>query len=533
MRRTDTTDERIVIVAPVGRDSRMLAAAIEAAGFRADVCGSLKELTGEVASGAGVILVTEETLTNDDGRALLVETLTRQPAWSDMPVIVLTSSDRAAEPTAAVMQDFASLGNVTLLERPIRIMSLATTVRSALRARRRQYEVRDYVIERERLERQLRDWTEELEHANRAKDEFLAMLSHELRNPLGAIASASSVLDRAPAESRPATHAREVIARQIRHLVGVVDDLLDLGRVTTGKIMLHRRPVDMAAIVNRVVEHLAVAGRTGAHEVAVKTQPVWVDGDETRLEQIVSNLVTNALKYTPDGGSIRVDIRAENGDAVLRVADTGIGIPADRLPLIFDLFFQGERALDRRQGGLGIGLTLVKRLVGLHGGSVVAESHGIDRGSIFTVRLPCVSPGVAEPPTAEAPRGQRRVLVIEDNADSREMLRAALEIAGHVVAVAEDGPGGLAQVQALSPDAVILDIGLPGVDGYEVAQQLRRLPGAEHVLIIALSGYGREEDRRRSAESGFDAHLVKPVDPLVLERILAAPRGSPSDVTDP
>ena len=525
MWQADTADERVVIVAPVGRDSRMLATALEATGFRADVCGSLADLAAEVASGAGMILVTEETLTNDHGRAVLVQTLACQPAWSDMPVIVLTSVDRAAEPAAVVMKDFVSLGNVTLLERPIRIMSLATTVRSALRARRRQYEVRDYVIERERLERQLRDWTEELESMNRAKDEFLAMLSHELRNPLGAIASASSILDRTPAESRPATHAREVISRQIRHLVGVVDDLLDLGRVTTGKIMLHRRPVEMAAIVSRVVDHLTVAGRTAAHHVTVKTQPMWVDGDETRLEQIVSNLVTNALKYTPDRGSVRIDLGAEDGQAVLRVADTGIGIPADRLPLIFDLFFQGERALDRRQGGLGIGLTLVKRLVGLHGGSVDAASDGVDRGAAFTVRLPSVAPAMAEPRMAEPSRAQRRVVVIEDNADSREMLRMALEMAGHVVTVAEDGVAGLAHVRALCPDAVILDIGLPGVDGYEVARQLRGLPGAEHMLIIALSGYGRDEDRRRSAESGFDAHLVKPVDPLFLERILAAPRG--------
>jgi signal transduction histidine kinase/ActR/RegA family two-component response regulator len=364
------------------------------------------------------------------------------------------------------------------------------------------------------------------ERMSREKDEFLAMLGHELRNPLGAIASAVSVLDRVSAGEKLAIRAREIVARQVAHLVGIVDDLLDVSRVSVGKILLTRRPLDLGELVQRTVRTLDAEGRTVRHDVTVDAAPAWVDGDETRLEQVVGNLLANALKYTPSGGHIHVAVHVEAGDVVVRVQDDGIGIAPDRLGSIFDLFFQGERGLDRAQGGLGIGLTLVKRLVELHGGTVVAASEGPDRGSTFTVRLPAVPMARAPRPPARTatPSRPRRVLLIEDNADAREMLRSALELSGHTVEEAADGRDGLARAEAEPPDVAVIDIGLPGIDGYEVARRLRRLAEGGDMFLIALTGYGQPEDRRRSEEAGFDAHLVKPVDPDALERALTAER---------
>ena len=512
-------DDRILVIAPLGRDARMIAEALGGARFSAEVVASPAALVEALHLGAASIVATEEGL-GDFDRRQLADALRGQPAWSDVPVIILTSADRAAEPSDAMLQEFAQLGNVTLLERPLRIMTLITTVQSAVRARRRQYEVRDYIVERERLEQQLRAWALDLETASRAKDEFLAMLSHELRNPLNAIASAASILDRADATQ--ATRARDVIRRQVHHLAGITDDLLDIGRITTGKIQLHCQPLDLAALIGRVVEQHDIERRSATHSVKVDVVSVWVNGDETRLEQIVVNLLTNALKYTRDGGTIRITVRPEDDCAVLRVADTGVGIPHDRLSRIFDLFYQVQQPLDRGAGGLGIGLTLVKHLAALHGGTVTAESEGIDRGSVFTVRLPQVAPAPSTPSPVKTPRTPRRVLIVEDSADSREMLRAALEIAGHQVFVAEDGPRGIEEASTVRPDAVLLDLGLPGLDGYEVARRLRHAPGGQDMLIVALSGYGRQEDKERSRQSGFDFHLVKPVDPSAVERILAA-----------
>lgn len=349
---------------------------------------------------------------------------------------------------------------------------------------------------------------------NRAKDEFLAMLGHELRNPLAAIASAVSILDRVHPDEKPATRAREIIARQITHLIRIIDDLLDVGRVTAGKIVLDHRPVDLGAIVRRTVEHLNAAGTTAHHDVAVAAESAWVEGDENRLEQIVTNLLTNALKYTPVHGTIHVKTGREGRDAVLRVEDSGIGIEQDRLALIFELFVQGERGLDRREGGLGIGLTLVKKLVELHAGTVTAASDGPGRGSSFTVRIPSIAAPVAVrlAPNAVGAAGTRRLLVIEDNDDAREALATLLRLDGHEVHVASGGEAGIRCAADVLPDAALVDIGLPDIDGYTVARRLRQLTIGEKMLLVAISGYGQREDRRQSKEAGFDVHLVKPVD---------------------
>ena len=358
------------------------------------------------------------------------------------------------------------------------------------------------------------------EAANRAKDEFLAMLGHELRNPLGAISSAVGILQRTKTDDARSVRARDVMTRQLAHLTRVVDDLLDVGRVISGKIVLERRVIDVADILQRHVSTLEETQRLAHHAVTVRAEPAWVDGDPVRIEQIAGNILANALKYTAAGGRITVSVGRDGADAALVVEDTGIGIPEALLPRVFDVFVQGERSIDRAQGGLGIGLTLVRRLVELHGGSVEASSAGAGQGSRFVVRLPAVpAPLESRPAAGVVRRAARRVLIIEDNADAREMLRDLLDLDGHVVDEAEDGYAGLEIALERPPDIALIDIGLPGVDGYGLARRIRARAG-RRIALVALTGYGLPEDQRRAREAGFDAHLVKPVTPERLSEVL-------------
>jgi PAS domain S-box-containing protein len=359
----------------------------------------------------------------------------------------------------------------------------------------------------------------EAENANRAKDEFLAMLGHELRNPLGAIAAASEVLNRLGSESPPAMSALAIITRQTRHLARLMDDLLDVARVITGKIMLTRHPLELAQATQRLITTLNVSGMVKDHHLDMQLDEVWVHADGTRMEQIIYNLLTNALKYTPEGGRVKVSVRKEGDMGVLEVSDTGVGMSEALLASVFDLFVQGDRTLDRRQGGLGIGLTLVRRLTELHGGSVSAVSEGHQKGSTFTVRLPLLlstQPALQAP--ASSPLLERRVVVVEDNEDVRESLRVLLVLAGHTVATASDGEAGTRLVIDTIPDVALIDIGLPRLNGYEAAQRIRRAGYSGR--LIALSGYGQPRDVAQALEAGFDAHLVKPVDPTALEKMV-------------
>ncbi|HET9489420.1 MAG TPA: ATP-binding protein [Methylomirabilota bacterium] len=363
---------------------------------------------------------------------------------------------------------------------------------------------------------------ERLRAADRAKDEFLAMLGHELRNPLGAIAGAVRVLQSAPTPDERGARAREVIGRQLTHLSRLVDDLLDVTRVTMDKTVLTREPLNLADVVTNVLATWRSSGRLEGHRVIVNVTPVWVDADETRIEQIVSNLLANAVKYTASGGDVTVRVKRDGAAAVLEVADTGVGIPPNLLDRVFDLFVQADAGLDRRQGGLGIGLTLVKRLVELHGGQVRASSDGPGRGSMFTVTLPSVD-APSQPRRSGAgrrPNRRCRVLIVEDNNDAREMLSLALSLDGHEVHEAVDGTSGLAKAIALRPDVALIDVGLPGLDGYEVARRLATVAGRESMRLIAITGYGQAEDRRRALDAGFDAHVTKPVPPDQLAELL-------------
>jgi signal transduction histidine kinase len=380
--------------------------------------------------------------------------------------------------------------------------------------------------EREALLRREREARAAAEDANRAKDEFLAMLGHELRNPLGALSNASHLLEHPRADEDAKREARAIVARQVGHLSRLTDDLLDAGRALLGKIALVRRPVDLAAATAAALAALRAAGTLASHRVEEQLSPAWVDADQTRIEQIVANLVGNAVKYTPGGGSITVRVGRTGSDAVLAVIDDGAGMPAELLPRIFDPFVQGRRELDRAQGGLGIGLTLVRRLAELHGGHVVAASEGPGRGSELRVHLPAIeAPATASPrppPVAAAPRD---IVIVEDNADAADSLRRLLEAAGHRVRVAHDGPAGLAALGSSPPEVALVDIGLPGMDGYELARRVRAgIDGRKAPLLVALTGYGLPEDRSRALAAGFDAHLVKPVDPAALEALLAQAR---------
>lgn len=363
------------------------------------------------------------------------------------------------------------------------------------------------------------------EASSSAKDDFLAMLSHELRNPLSAIAMASQVLGMPGAEKSALEKAREIIPRQVKNLARIMDDLLDLRRINTGQLTLERAPVDFTALVSHAVEVVTLSRRNGPPIAAVEVdlesrEPLWVQGDATRLEQIVTNLMTNALKFTPAGGAVCVSLRRAGRWLELRVADTGIGIEAHLLPRIFDQFVQADPGPARSLGGLGLGLTIVKHLAAAHGGEVKVASDGTNRGAVFAVRLPRTDPPGDTAPAGVRLSARRRVLIVEDQDDARQMMRAALELAGHEVFEAADGPDGVRAAEQFRPNVAFVDIGLPGFDGVELARQVRARLG-DQMVLVAVTGYGQPEDRRRTAEAGFAAHVVKPVDPATLAELAA------------
>jgi PAS domain S-box-containing protein len=371
---------------------------------------------------------------------------------------------------------------------------------------------------------------EALRTADRRKNEFLAMLAHELRNPLAPIRNAAQVLKLAGSTDARQQWAREVIERQIQHLTRLVDDLLDVSRITRGKVAIQREPLELSTILNRALETSRPLIDARRHHLTLSypAERLWVEGDLTRLVQVVGNLLNNAAKYTDEGGHLWLEATREGGEAEVRVRDNGMGLSADLLPHVFDLFTQAERSLDRSQGGLGIGLTLVRTLVELHGGRVEARSEGPGRGSEFIIRLPVFTPKMpAGADGASNARGvkaipARRILVVEDNQDSAEMMRLMLELDGHEVRTAYDGRVALEAARAFEPQLVLCDIGLPGMSGYEVAKQLRAQPAFKNTPLVALSGYGQEEDIRRAQEAGFTHHLTKPVEPEVLGALLSS-----------
>lgn len=368
----------------------------------------------------------------------------------------------------------------------------------------------------------------ELQEANQRKDEFLAMLSHELRNPLAPIRNALEVIRRIAPPDPKFTWAGDVMDRQVRHLTGLVEELLDVARISRGKIQLIREPIDLRAVIAQSVETAQPFLDARSHTLTVKLPdtPVCMQGDFARLAQVVSNLLHNAAKYSEDGGRIQLEMSVADGEAVIMVRDNGIGIDEALLPRIFDLFAQGTRSLDRMQGGLGVGLTLARRLIELHGGRVEARSEGAKKGAEFRVYIPCVSlvrdGGEGEGlPLPAAPVPGRRILIVDDNLDAADSIAQYLQLEGHEVKSVGDGMQALACVPVFAPHIVVLDIGLPVLSGYEVAKRMRKIPATQNALLVALTGYGQKEDQMRAIDAGFDRHFVKPTDPRMLVDLIA------------
>ena len=612
-------ESRVLILAPAGRDSAAARSILSRAGIETMICTSAAALCREVEAGAGSLLIGEEALTAPPTSAL-AEVLARQPSWSDIPILLLTGpgADSVTATAAA-----ARLGNVTLLERPVRVASLVSAVRAALRARHRQYELRDRLAlqtllaaivessddamvgkttdgiiltwnkaaerlfgytaeeavgqpitmlippERHGEERDIlarivrgervihfetvrvakdgrrfdasltispirdalgniigaskvaRDITAQkraehaLREADRRKDEFLAMLAHELRNPLAPIRSSLALLEPTGRSDAAVERVRGILERQVGHMVRLVDDLMEVSRITRGTIELRRQRLELAEAIRSSLETSEPLIQRAGLRLALQLppEPLYVDADPVRLTQIISNLLNNAAKYSDRSREVRLTASRENGHAVVSVRDFGVGIPADMLERVFDMFTQVPSEDRGGQSGLGIGLTLVRSLVQLHGGSIDAASEGPGKGSTFTFRLPIVEAPARAPGPAASRRSNGlslRILVVDDNQDAADSLGLVLAHAGAEVEVVHDGPAALERVERFRPAVVLLDIGMPGMDGYEVARRIRARPALRDVKLIALTGWGQAEDRRRSFDAGFDHHLIKP-----------------------
>jgi signal transduction histidine kinase len=506
--RSAGAERRLLILTPFGRDAELLCKILEPDGFDCTPCTKMPELAREAAGGCAAVIVHEELLGRETLQ--LVQVIQGQPSWSDLPVIVLT---RAGVDWTAVQELVAPLGNVTLIERPVRVAALRSTVRTAMRARDRQYQTRDFLRERE--------------EADQRKDEFLAMLAHELRNPLAPIRNTISIL-RLSGGTQPASQLWEMMERQVGHMVRLVDDLLEVSRITRGKIELRKDRIELSLVIASAVETSRPLIDGGKHELSVTlpAQSLLIEGDAMRLAQVFANLLNNAAKYTDPGGRISLVAEREGNDVAVRVRDNGIGIAADALPRIFDMFMQAGGPGRSSQPGLGIGLTLAKSLVEMHAGTLTAMSAGPGKGSEFTARLPLAAVQAKETaaPTPLAAAGQRprRVLIVDDNRDAADSLGALLKVLGAEVRVVHSGPSALETLEGFKPELVFLDIGMPEMDGYEVARRIRGRDEWRDLRLVALTGWGQERDRKLSKAAGFDHHLIKPADVGTLQSVLNA-----------
>jgi PAS domain S-box-containing protein len=649
-------ERRLLILAPTGRDAELSRTLLAEHGFRCTICNDLQCLVAEMALGVGAVLVSEEALQTIEHLYVLGERLARQPTWSDVPVLLLA---HPGADSPQVRQTVRSLGNVTLLERPVRMAALMTAVQTALRARTRQYRAREHLAELDSVAAALRDsetrvkalfdnaavgiaevdasgsfalvndslcrllgegcqallsmkmggivhaddredlalsmhrlftgqiphfttekrflrrdgetiWMkltvslarvadvhgahgahgvaviediteqkhaeEDLREADRRKDEFLATLAHELRNPLAPIRNSLHIFRMKGIQDPAVEQVTSMMERQVAHMVRMVDDLLEVSRISRGKIDLRKEPVELAAVLRNAMDTSLPLIEKGRHRliVDVPDEPLLLDADPVRLAQVFANLLNNSAKYTREGGEIRVTVTVDDAMAVISVRDNGEGIPRTMLQRVFNMFTQVATGT-RAHGGLGIGLTLARTLVHLHGGTIDAASDGPGKGCEFTVRLPIAKHAVVHAPApsrglvAGAPL--RRVLVVDDNHDAADSLGMLLEFLGAEVLVAHDGHAALAAIRSYQPAVVLLDLGMPGMNGLEVARRIREDPVSRDITLVALTGWGQREDRRRTTEAGFDYHLVKPADVGMLQSILSMRDLQASDAT--
>jgi two-component system, sensor histidine kinase len=500
---------QVLLVTPNEADRDLASGFLEGRGAIV-ACPSLDEAAALIGPDIGCVVLVEDVLVEPDIRHFL-DAVEAQPPWSDLPLLLIASQGTSL---SALREDaFPHSGNVTLLQRPLHPLTLVSSVDMALRARQRQYEVRDLLEQRTRAVAQ--------------RDEFLAMLAHELRNPLAPIRNAVYLMKNINVPDPMFARYRGMIEKQTAHITRLVDDLLDVSRLELGKVELRPERIDLNQSVSAAAEACLPVITAQRQEVTLKlaNEPLTVMADPVRIEQVLGNLILNAAKFTGAGGSIVIEAAREGRYGRVAVTDSGRGISPEMVGSVFELFVQEDSSLARTQGGLGIGLTLVKRLVELHGGEVGASSPGLGEGSRFEVRIPLLPSlgGEAAPlPSSFSAERRRRVLIVEDSVDIRESVGMMLMQWNHDVAYAADGPEGVALARSLLPDVAIIDIGLPGSDGYDVARQIRQgpLPWAREVKLLAMTGFGQANDRHRALESGFDDHLVKPVEPRVLERLL-------------
>lgn len=533
----EANDDRIIVIAPIGGDAEAIVGLLNERGFHASVCENPAMSAVEIG-GAGALVMTEEALELSTTSELLVA-LKDQPPWSDLPVIILTSGgvSRLAR-LLSLAADAA--GGVTLLERPIGTETLLGTVNVALRSRRRQYQVRDLFAEQERNRACLKESEEKLrslltqeqslrqaaDQANRLKDEFLATMSHELRNPLNVILGYSELLLRTE-QIKMSPHLlqlSEALRRNALAQSHLIRDLLDLSRLRSGKLTLSCETVSLMTAINNAFETVRAEAEAKQIDIDVSgpADPLFVAGDLLRLEQIVWNLLANAVKFTPAGGKVSIRLDQKSDKVLLIVEDTGQGIEEAFLPNIFEMFRQGDARASREHTGMGIGLALVKQLVQLHGGAVVAYSEGLGKGARFTVSLPLKTQQIKRfavaPSQPHDTLDQMSVLAVDDDEDTTALLQFLLEMNGARVTTANSGTEALGLASESHFDVVLSDISMPSMDGFEFVRRLRSLPGKEDVRVVALTGFGRQEDVEQAENEGFVAHLTKPLD---VEKLLA------------
>ena len=507
---------RALILAPTQRDADVALRLFEGVNILAIACSSETVLLQEIEAGAGVVILTDDLSRQASPSRELRWVMEAQPQWSELPIIALARSDSSTGRLNALR----SLPGLVLLERPVQTRTLVSAVQAGLRARERQYQIRGQL-------EQIRAANAELKAAARAKDEFLATLSHELRNPLSALTAALRVLERASDNPVMASTAREIVGRQTEQMTRLLDDLLDVARITRGRLEIRKTQADVAEIVTAAVEtaHPFIQSRGHALNVALPNETIRFQADPARLAQVIGNLLTNAAKYTERGGVISVAARRESDHAVIVVRDNGIGIPAESIAAIFGMFSQLRPAIERSDGGLGIGLALAKGLVELHGGRIDARSEGAGLGSEFIVRIPVgeTTFDQAKPisPPHDLRQAKRHIVVADDNSDGLESLVGILEMDGHMVRMAHDGLEAMELVRQRLPEVMVLDIGMPRMNGYEVARRVREHSGGAAVTLIALTGWGQLSDKQLAEQAGFDHHLTKPVDIQALQALVS------------
>ncbi|MBI2217068.1 MAG: response regulator [Candidatus Rokubacteria bacterium] len=542
MRDASGADDRILVLAPPGRDTPPVASVLAEARLHAEHCEDVDVLAMMLEAGAGAAVMTDEAL-GPPGSWRLVEVVRRQPPWSDVPLLVLTTGGPATGESAAALRALEESGNVTLLERPVHVATLLSAIRAALRARRRQYEVRDHLAERRRAESEReqllareRAARAEVEAANRAKDEFLAVLSHELRTPLQPILGWVKLLRQQPVDAATIRRGLETIERNARMQAQIVEDLLDVSRVIAGKLRLELRPVSLVPVIDAVLD--AVRQPAASKAIAIETafpggNPI-IYGDANRLQQIVWNLVSNAIAFTPEHGRVSVRVERSATDACVHVIDTGEGIPAHFLPHIFERFRQADSTSTRRHGGLGLGLAIVRHLVELHGGTVRADSPGEGLGATFTVTLPLVSQpaglGTGVPagttPSARATGALSlaglSILVVDDDADTCDLLSTVLGYYGADVRSASSAEEALRLVDERPPSVLVSDIAMPGIDGYELVRRVRAMEKERgwRIAALALTAHARASDTEQAFIAGFEAYIAKPVEPAELAQAI-------------